>query len=230
VGRLPNEPEDKSPMQVMVELSHRAGAPVYIPPDVAGTCCGTPFSSKGLVDAHKIAINTAIERCWNWSEQGSLPIVIDTSPCTYGFRTARGYLTEENQKRFDQMRFLDSIEFVHDTLLSKLHINSQRESVALHPVCSVSKLGLTSKLEAIARACTDKVLIPLDAGCCAFAGDRGFLLPELTASATHLEAIEVKAKNPDACYSSSRTCEIGMTRATGQVYRSYLYLLERSTR
>jgi D-lactate dehydrogenase len=56
------------------------------------------------------------------------------------------------------------------------------------------------------------------------------LLPELTASATHLEAIEVKAKNPDACYSSSRTCEIGMTRATGQVYRSYLYLLEHSTR
>jgi D-lactate dehydrogenase len=44
------------------------------------------------------------------------------------------------------------------------------------------------------------------------------------------EAAEVKSRKADACYSSSRTCEIGMTRATGQVYRSYLYLLERATR
>ena len=230
MGRLPGEPEDRSLMEVTVELARRAGVPVYIPSDVAGTCCGTPFSSKGLSRAHEIAINAAVERCWVWSEQGSLPIVIDTSPCTYGFRTARGYLTEENQHRFDKMQFLDSIEFVHDTLLPKLSIKSKSSSVALHPVCSVTKLGLTPKLEAIAKACSDKVLIPLDAGCCAFAGDRGFLVPELTASATRLEAAEVKAEKPSACYSSSRTCEIGMTRATGQIYRSYIYLLERATR
>jgi D-lactate dehydrogenase len=230
MGRLPGEPEDRSLMEVTVELAQRAGVPVYIPGDIAGTCCGTPFSSKGLSRAHEIAINSAVERCWKWSEQGRLPIVIDTSPCTYGFRTARGYLTEVNQQRFDQMKFLDSIEFVHDELLPNLEIRSRADSVALHPVCSVTKLGLTPKLEAIAKACSEKVLIPLDAGCCAFAGDRGFLVPELTASATMLEAAEVKAKNPDACYSSSRTCEIGMTRATGQVYRSYMYLLEQATR
>ena len=230
MGRLPGEPEDRSLMEVTVELAQRAGVPVYIPGDIAGTCCGTPFSSKGLSRAHEIAINSAVERCWKWSEQGRLPIVIDTSPCTYGFRTARGYLTEVNQQRFDQMKFLDSIEFVHDELLPNLEIRSRADSVALHPVCSVTKLGLTPKLEAIAKACSEKVLIPLDAGCCAFAGDRGFLVPELTASATRLEAAEVKAKNPDACYSSSRTCEIGMARATGQVYRSYMYLLEQATR
>ena len=37
-------------------------------------------------------------------------------------------------------------------------------------------------------------------------------------------------EHPEECYSSSRTCEIGMSRATGQVYRSYLYLLEKATR
>jgi D-lactate dehydrogenase len=230
MGRLPGEPEDRSLMEVTVELARRAGIPVYIPSNVAGTCCGTPFSSKGLSKAHEIAINAAVERCWKWSEQGRLPIVIDTSPCTYGFRTARGYLTEENQLRFDKMKFLDSIEFVHDELLPKLTITAKADSVALHPVCSVTKLGLTPKLEAIAKACSEHVIVPLDAGCCAFAGDRGFLVPELTASATRLEAAEVKAKNPDACYSSSRTCEIGMTRATGQIYRSYMYLLEQATR
>jgi D-lactate dehydrogenase len=217
-------------MEVVVELGSRAGVPVYIPSDVAGTCCGTPFSSKGLTHAHEITINAAIERCWKWSEQGSLPIVIDTSPCAYSFRNARGYLTEENQRRFDKMTFLDSIEFAHDTLLPKLRVSSKASSVALHPVCSVTKLGLTPKLEAIAKACSDSVLVPLDAGCCAFAGDRGFLVPELTASATRLEGVEVKARQPEACYSSSRTCEVGMTRATGQIYRSYLYLVERATR
>jgi len=28
----------------------------------------------------------------------------------------------------------------------------------------------------------------------------------------------------------SRTCEIGMSRSTGQIYRSYMYLLEKATR
>ena len=230
MGRLPGEAEDRSLMEVMVDLAGRAGAPVYIPSDVRGTCCGTPFSSKGFTAAHTIAANRAMERFWRWSQQGRLPIVVDTSPCTYAVKNARSYLTPENQQRFDRVKFLDAIEFVHDELLPKLPIKTKSGSVALHPVCSVTKMGLGGKLEAIARACSDSVLVPLDAGCCAFAGDRGFLVPELTQSATRREAAEVKSKNVDGCYSSSRTCEVGMTRATGQIYRSYLYLLERATR
>jgi D-lactate dehydrogenase len=217
-------------MEVMVELASRAGTPVYIPPDVRGVCCGTPFASKGFSRAQAIATNHAIERCWAWSEQGRLPVVIDTSPCAYALKGAGPYLTAENQQRFAKMTFLDSIEFVHDELLSRLAIKSKSGSVALHPVCSVTKMGIGAKLEAIARACSEQVKVPLDAGCCAFAGDRGFLLPELTESATRLEGAEVRAAHPDECYSSSRTCEIGMTRATGQIYRSYLYLLEKATR
>ena len=102
--------------------------------------------------------------------------------------------------------------------------------MALHPVCSAVKMGLSGKLEAIARLCSGEVLVPASLGCCAFAGDRGFMYPELTASATAGEASEIKAHRHDGCYSSSRTCEIGMTRATGEVYRSYLYLLEKVTR
>jgi D-lactate dehydrogenase len=230
MGRLPGEPQDQSLMEVLVNLAARAGNPVYIPSDVRGTCCGTPFSSKGFTAAHGIAVNRAVERFWRWSEQGRLPIVVDTSPCTYGFKNARAYLTSENQERFDRMKFVDSIEFVHDDLLPGLTVKAKCESAALHPVCSVAKMGIAGKLEAIARACSEQVIVPIDAGCCAFAGDRGFLLPELTQAATRLEAAEVKAKHPDGCYSSSRTCEIGMTRATGRIYRSYVYLLERATR
>lgn len=62
-------------------------------------------------------------------------------------------------------------------------------------------------------------------GCCAFAGDRGMLHPELTAGATRDEAREVAEIDADAYVSANRTCEMGMTRATGHEYRHVLDLL-----
>jgi len=230
LGRLPGETTEQSVMEVFVALARRAGVPVFIPPDVEGVCCGVPFSSKGFDQAHDVLVNKTIEKFHQWSEGGKLPIVIDTTPCTYGTATCRPHLTPENQKKFDGLKILDGAQFVHDQLLPKLKITQKAESVALHPVCSATKLNLVPKLEAIARACSDKAVIPLNAGCCGFAGDRGFLFPELTESATRPEAAELKRTAQDGYYSSSRTCEIGMTRATGQVYVSYLYLLEQATR
>ncbi|TSI12213.1 hypothetical protein [Brevibacterium aurantiacum] len=63
-------------------------------------------------------------------------------------------------------------------------------------------------------------------GCCAFAGDRGMLHPELTASATKDEAAEVESIGADVHASTNRTCEIGMTRATGKPYRHILEALD----
>jgi D-lactate dehydrogenase len=230
MGRVPGEPRDCSLMEVFVNVAQRAGKPVHIPADVEGNCCGTPFSSKGYEQAHAASVNRTIERMWKWTNFGKLPVVVDTSPCTYGLLASRDALTSENQEKFDQLRIVDGIEFVHDELLPSLTIRRKIDSVVLHPVCSVTKLNLTPKLQTIARACSTTTTIPPSAGCCGFAGDRGFLLPELTASATANEAAEIRENAYDSYVSSSRTCEIGMTRATGHVYRSYLYLLERATR
>jgi D-lactate dehydrogenase len=230
MGRLPGEPDDLSLMEALVELGRRADRPLHIPRGIAGTCCGVPFSSKGYPEAHAVTANRAIERLWRWSGEGRVPIVVDTSPCAHGLLTARPSLSAENQARFDRLTILDSIAFVHDTLLPRLTVRRRRRSVALHPVCSVVKQDLGAKLEAIARACSQDVLVPAEAGCCGFAGDRGFLVPELTAAATAAEAAEVVAAGHDGYFSSSRTCEVGMTRATGRVYRSYLFLLEHATR
>jgi D-lactate dehydrogenase len=230
MGHLPGEPDEMTLMEAFVAVANRARVPVWIPANVEGTCCGVPFSSKGYEDGHRDAVNRAISRFWEWSDQGRLPIVIDTSPCTYGFTTCRPHLKPENQQRFDRLRILDSTAFVHDQLLPRLTIKRKVGSVVLHPVCSVVKMSLSPKLEGIARACSEQVTVPLLAGCCGFAGDRGFLFPELTASATHREAAEVLVDKHDGCFSSSRTCEIGMNRATGQIYRSYIYLLEHATR
>ena len=159
-----------------------------------------------------------------------MPIVLDTSPCTYGLKTCRVHLTPKNQERFDMLTILDSIEFVSERILPKLVVRRKTRRVAVHPVCSAVKMGLTGKLTQVMKACSEEVLVPRDGGCCAFAGDRGFLFPELTASATQTEASHIRQQPCDAYYSSSRTCEIGMTRATGQVYRSYLHLLEYASR
>ena len=230
MGYLPGEPDQLGLVEAFVTVARRAATPVFVPADVMGTCCGVPFSSKGYDEAHRLALNRAIERFWEWSAHGQLPVVLDTSPCTYGLATGRPYLTSENQGKWDQLRILDSVAFVHDRLLPRLTVSRKLRSVALHPVCSLVKLGLSSQLERIALACSEQVTVPLHAGCCGFAGDRGFLFPELTESATRQEAAEIQAVPFDGHFSSSRTCEIGMTRATGRVYRSYIYLLEQATR
>jgi D-lactate dehydrogenase len=222
--------ESRSLAEVLVAVAERAGHPVWIPADVPGHCCGVPFASKGYAGAHGAVVGRAIASFWDWSDGGRLPIVVDTSPCTYGLRSCRAQLRPELQERFDRLTILDSIEFVAASVLPKLEIRRRQRLVTLHPVCSVMKLDLTGQLERIARACSEEVFIPLSCGCCGFAGDRGWLFPELTSSATAPEAVEVRAQPADGHYSSSRTCEIAMTRATGRVYRSYLFLLEWASR
>ena len=91
-------------------------------------------------------------------------------------------------------------------------------------------MGIAPKLVTLAKACSEEVVVPQEAGCCAFAGDRGFLHPELTRSATQGEAAELETHHHEGYFSSSRTCEIGMTRATGHLYRSYLHMLDVASR
>jgi len=230
MGALPGEQQETTVMQALLNVADRAGVKLYVPSDIKGNCCGVPFSSKGFEAAHHASVDRTVENFYRWSNGGELAIVVDTSPCTYGLKTARPHLSPENQARFDKLRIVDSVEYAHDVLLPKLSVHRKVHSVALHPVCSATKMAIVPKLVTISNACSETVLVPRDAGCCAFAGDRGFLLPELTASATKTEAAQAISEDHDGYYSSSRTCEIGMTRATGKVYQSYLHLLDYVTR
>lgn len=72
-------------------------------------------------------------------------------------------------------------------------------------------------------------MVPKNWDCCAFAGDCGMLHPEPTASATRKQAAEVMAMAATAHASCSRTCELGMSRATGSDYQHVLELLEERT-
>jgi D-lactate dehydrogenase len=140
------------------------------------------------------------------------------------------YLTAENRARHARLTLLDSIAWVHDRLLPALSVHRRVGSAVLHPSCSAQHLGLAKKLQAIAAALADEAVVPAAAACCGFAGDRGFLHPELTASATADEAAEVGRREYDAYLGSNRTCEIGLLAATGRDYESFVFLLEAATR
>ena len=86
------------------------------------------------------------------------------------------------------------------------------------------------ELRAVVSACSVRAYVPLASGCCGFAGDRGFLVPELTEAATRAEAAEIASFSFDDHVSTSRTCEIGMSRATGRPFRSIWHLLEEVSR
>jgi D-lactate dehydrogenase len=55
------------------------------------------------------------------------------------------------------------------------------------------------------------------------------LHPELTAAATADEAAELAGRSFDAHVCGNRTCEIGLSEATGRPYTSFIHLLDQLT-
>jgi D-lactate dehydrogenase len=220
-----------SPIESLVEVSARAGLPVWIPEDVVGSCCGLPWSSKGHGEAHRLKANEMIERLWGWSNEGALPIVIDAASCTNGVtEPGEGVLGEENAEHLATLEILDSVSWAHDRLLPWLEVSEKVGSVTVHPTCATRRMGLAPRLRTLADALAEDVYIAPSATCCGFAGDRGISHPELTAAATRPQAEELEGRHFDAHLSANRTCEIGLARATGKPYESVLNLLERLTR
>ncbi|HEY6550113.1 MAG TPA: (Fe-S)-binding protein, partial [Solirubrobacterales bacterium] len=218
-------------VEALVAVSARAGLPVWIPPDVAGSCCGLPWSSKGFGDAHRHKANEMVERLWRWSGEGALPVVVDAASCTGSIADpGDGVLSEQNAERLGKLEILDSVAWAHDRLLPWLEVGEKIGSATVHPTCATRHMGLTHRLGALAEALADDVFVPPTATCCGFAGDRGISHPELTAAATRPEASEVASRHFDARLSSNRTCEIALERATGEPYESVIALLERLTR
>ncbi|MCX4694838.1 FAD-binding and (Fe-S)-binding domain-containing protein [Streptomyces sp. NBC_01408] len=234
VNRIFGGPEGRpgpSLPEAVVAVSRRAGLPVWIPRDVTGTCCATIWHSKGYEEGARLMANSIVEAAWGWTAGGRLPLVVDASSCTLGIaHEVVPYLTRDNRELHAELRIVDSVVWAARELLPRLEIRRTVGSAVLHPTCSMQHLGDEAQLRTVAEACAREVVVPQDAGCCAFAGDRGMLHPELTASATAREAAEVTARSFDAHLSANRMCEVGMDRATGRGYYSVLLELERATR
>lgn len=210
-------------------LCERVGLTLVVPSQLPSLCCGTPWKSKGMAQGYAVMRDQVLPALWEASRGGELPIVCDASSCTEGLHEMLRSVAETDE-RGQKLRVLDAVEFVQEHVLEHLRTSRRLSSVAVHPTCASTRMGTTAGLTAITASFADEVVIPADWGCCGFAGDRGLLHPELTASATAPEVASLAGTQYDAYVSSNRTCELGMTRATGEQYRHVLEVLEEATR
>lgn len=185
---------------VVQRLLTKANFNIIYPNSINSLCCGMPFGSKGFNDLANYKSKELITELLTISQNGKFPILFDTSPCT---KTTIEHLSESEK---EQLKIYDSVEFIHDVLLSRLKIVKKEKSVAIHPTCSTIKMEQTEKIISIAKKCVTSVYVPEDINCCGFAGDRGFSFPELNESALKNLKPKLEQHQCSSGYSSSQTC------------------------
>lgn len=201
------------------ELLQRAGFTIIYPEGINSLCCGMAFSSKGLKEEGARKSKELEKALLKASENGKYPILFDMSPCFYTFHEAY-----ENK----DLKIYDPIEFMLDFVMPKLEIKHPRNIVTVFPVCSVKKIGMEQKLLQLAKLCSKEVAF-VDTNCCGFAGDRGFTYPELNAHGQRHLNEQIPAVCKDG-YSTSRTCEIGMSEYSDINFKSIFYLIDEVTK
>ncbi len=210
---------------VVMELLVRAGYAPRLPEGCDKLCCGLMLASKGLseeADRMSDVVHAALLAAADDGNGGTLPVIMDAISCSVRMQ-------KHLAARQSPLTLYDFHEFAHDALLPRLRVTRRKGPIALHVNCSVRRTANDPKLRALVAACVDEVVEPAGVTCCGFAGDRGFVVPELNAHALR----RIHEALPAACtegVSTNRTCEIGLTEETGRPYRSVAYLLEECSR
>ena len=219
MGQAITAEDQRSLTQVTFSLIEKAGFDV-ISPDFTGECCGMPFNSKGMFSQANQKSNTLLNKLRELSEQGTYPILIDTSPCKL--------MLLDNKEKVEGLSIYEPVGFIEDVLVNYLDFSPLNDPIMLHVTCSSRTMGLTNKMQQLAERCSTQVIIPENIQCCGFAGDKGFTTPELNENAL----APLKAQIPKNCntgYSNSRTCEIGLSHHSGIDYQSIMYLVDKAT-
>ncbi len=210
--------ENAEIFEIVNLLINRAGYEIVIPKGVEGLCCGTPMSSKGFKDEAEKQLKELENALISASKNGKYPILCDTSPCV-----------KTMIKGFESgLEVLEPIEFTLKYLAPKLKFKKTDEPITIHSTCSTTVMGLKEKFIELAQMCSTNVIVPKNVTCCGFAGDRGFSHPELNAKA--LRWLKSDIKGAKEGFSTSITCELGLSNHGGIPYKSILYLVERVTR
>lgn len=206
-------------IEVTRRLLEKGGYQVVYPEALDSLCCGQPFASKGYPDQAATKKDELISALLRASRNGVDPIYCDTSPCTLQIREA----AEEAG-----LTLFDPVRFIRDHLYERLDFEPEQTPLAVHVTCSTQHLGESQGLIDIARRCSTQVVVPEGIHCCGFAGDKGFNVPELNAHS--LKTLAEQTAGCEEGISTSRTCEIGLSRHSGIDYHGLVYLVDRVTR
>ena len=198
----------------MTELLNKAGFEVIFPANMENLCCGTIWESKGMPDEAQRKAAELELALLKASENGRFPILCDQSPCLHRMRHTMQHL-----------RLYEPAEFIDKFVLSELEITPLEACIAVHITCSTRQMGLAQTLVRVAQACANKVLVPEEIGCCAFAGDKGFTDPQLNKWALRKLKPQIDKAGATMGISNSRTCEIGLSTHSGIEYHSIAHLV-----
>lgn len=207
--------KEKEVTRVTAALLEAAGFQVLYPEKMDALCCGMLFSSKGYVEAGQKASDTLKAALTAVSENGKYPILCDMSPCLYTMKSNFG----------EELPLYEPAEFIEKFVLKHLHLTPVDEKVAVYAVCSAKKMGVDPCLKRVAERCAREVVV-VDSNCDGFAGDRGFLFPELNEYG--LRDLRRQVDGCDEGVATSRTCEVGLSRNSGVVFKSIVYLVARA--
>jgi len=195
----------------------KAGYEIIYPENLDSLCCGQSFESKGFMDEADKKSNGLSGALLAATQNGRYPVLCDTSPCLQRMKTTMDH----------RLSLYEPIEFVLKFLMERLNFTRKKTTIAIHPTCSTRKMGLETKLLKLAHMCATQVVWPEEIYCCGFAGDRGFTFPELNKSA--LDGLDEHVCTCDAGYSTSKTCEVGLSLYSGIPYCSILFLVDEVT-
>jgi len=206
--------KEKQLSDKLVHLIEKGGFEVVFPENMNKLCCGMAFSSKGYTIAGEKKSKELEKALLKASNNGLYPVLCDMSPCLF---TMKEYMKSG-------LKLYEPVQFMLEYLVPNLTISPVNETVTVFPVCSMKKMGLEGRLAELAGLCAKNVIVA-DTNCCGFAGDRGFTFPELNQHGLRNLKIQIPEVVKNG-YSTSRTCEIGLSLHTGISHKSIVYLVD----
>ena len=202
----------------VLQLLSKAGYEVVFPEGMEKMCCGQIWESKVMLDIADRKSAELEKALWKASEEGRYPVLCDQSPCLHRMRRV-----------MYKMHLYEPAEFIMKFLVPRLDFHPIERPIALHLTCSTRNMGVDKDMIALAKLCSTQVFLPEGVGCCGFAGDKGFSVPELNQYGLRKLRPQIEAHHIEVGYSNSRTCEIGLEANTGIPYINIVYLVNECT-
>jgi len=202
-------------------IAERAGIPIAIPQSAGTVCCGQPWYSSGAEQEFQRVRQRWIDAAHTASNQGQIPIMLDSSSCALSLQHTIGRRA---------MQFLDPVEAAFLFVPALSHRLRRRYRVVLYPGCSFERLGKRERFVELFQELGCDVVVPLTAGCCGMAGDRGLRYPELPMHALEEERKELNSFDADFYVTVNLPCQWQLTHSTTKPFLHLWQALELMSR
>lgn len=199
------------------EVSTRAGVPVSLL-NASDLCCGMPWKMRGLHDGLE-TMTRKVRR--SLTSVPASTIVIDASSCVDGLQEMLAGMPAD---------VVDIVKFTAESLLPTLTIKKKFSSLLLYPTCATVKSRDLESLLKIGEAIAEEVVVPAMWNCCGAHGDSGLRHPEVPAAAVALSLEDIRGRQFEAYASSTRSCEVALSKVTEKPFVHILELLAAATR